>query len=143
MSIIDYASPIWDLASANVLKPLLRLYKRAIKIVLLKSNTLTSKDYKQADILPFDLKLEYNKVLMMHNVIFGIAPSYLCNSFSINENRHSHKLAVPLPRIDLYKSSFRYSGSVCWNILPESLKTIQSYILFKVQVKKYLMNKLH
>jgi exonuclease III len=108
-SSIDYASTIWDSASANTLKPLLSLHKRAIKIILNKSESLTNFDFKQSNILPLDKRLNYNKGVMMHKIMKGNAPPSLTNTFSANENRDISKLYIPLPRIDLYKSSLAYS----------------------------------
>ena len=45
LSSISYASTLYDTASANSLKPLLSVYKRAIKSVLLKPSRLNKNDY--------------------------------------------------------------------------------------------------
>ena len=40
-------------------------------------------------------------------------------------NDHSSRnsiLILPKTRIEIYKTSFAYSGSFCWNALPRSLK---------------------
>ena len=52
--IIDYASTLWDSASANTLKPLVSIHKRALKLTLLKSTSLTAHDYKLLDVLPLN-----------------------------------------------------------------------------------------
>ena len=135
-TIIDYASTLWDCASANVLKPLYRLHKRALKLVLLKSSTLTSNDYKSLDILPLKQKLEYNKAVLMHKVAKGDAPPSIMKNFPINQSRHVHKITVPLPRIDLFKSSFIYSGGTYWNNLPLHLKEMKNQNSFKYHLKK-------
>ena len=75
--IIDYASTLWDSASANTLKPLVSIHKRALKLTLLKSTSLTAHDYKLLDVPPLKLKLEFNKGIIMHKIVFGYAPSNL------------------------------------------------------------------
>ena len=122
--IIDYASTLWDSASANTLKPLVSIHKRALKLTLLKSTSLTAHDYKLLDVLPLKLKLEFNKGIIMHKIVFGYAPSNLKLNFVSNQNRHSHKLVVPRPRLDLFKCSLMYSGGKLWNNLPLSIKKI-------------------
>ena len=114
--IIDYASTLWDSASANTLKPLLSIHKRALKLTLLKSTSLTAHDYKLLDVLPLKLKLEFNKGIIMHKIVFGYVPSNLKSNFVSNQNRHSHKLVVPRPRLDLFKCSLMYS-------VPSNLKS--------------------
>ena len=73
-SFIDYASTLWDSASANTLEPLSSIHRRALKSILLKSTTLTAHDYKSLDILPLKSKLEYNKGIMMHKIVRDSAP---------------------------------------------------------------------
>ena len=46
----------------------------------------------------------------MHNIVTGYAPSTLKFNFRSNKNRHSHKLIVPRPRLDLFKCSFDTTG---------------------------------
>ena len=141
-SLIDYASTLWDSASANIIKPLESSYKRALKLILLKPQTLTADDYLSLDILPLKQKLEYNKMILMHRVVTGNAPPVIIEQFSLNTIRQSKRLVVPLPRIDLFKTSFMYSAANCWNNLPISLKTISSYHGFKTSLKKHFLSKL-
>ena len=60
LSCISYCSTLFDSASENATKPLVRIYKRAVKAVLLKSSSLTTSDYKDLDIFP--LKLTFAKI---------------------------------------------------------------------------------
>ena len=96
--IIDYASTLRDSASANTLKPLGSIHKRARKLTLLKSTSLTAHDYKLCS--SAKIKLEFNKGIIMHKIVSGYAPSNLKLNFHSNQNRHSHKLKVPRPRLD-------------------------------------------
>ena len=139
LSIINYASTLWDNASANILKPLKSLHRRAVKLVLNKSTSLLPLDYKLINVLPFDLILMYNKGLMMHNIMMGSAPLYLSAKFPVNLARHSKSISVPLPRLDLFKCSLTYSGGTLWNSLPTRLKEIKNYESFKKAYFKYLM----
>ena len=141
-SLIDYASTLWDSASANIIKPLEGSYKRALKLILLKPKTLTADDYISLDILPLKLRLEYNKLILMHRVVTGNAPPVIIEQFSLNTIRQSKRLVVPLPRIDLFKSSFMYSAANCWNNLPIPLKTINGHQGFKTSLKKHFLRKL-
>ena len=142
---MSYASTIWDSASANVLKPLLSLHRRALKLVLLKSSTLTISDYRALNILPLKSKLKFNKAMFMFKIMSGFAPPSLQNRFTPNFNRHTHKIMVPLPRIDLFKSSLTYSGGCLWNeILSNSIIIHKTNTLsaFKKEYHGYLMKNL-
>ena len=109
------------------------MHKRALKLTLLKSTSLTAHDYKLLDVLPLKLKLEFIKGIIMHKIVFGYAPSNLKLNFHSNQNRRSHKLVVPRPRLDLFKCSLMYSG--------ETYGTIYHYRLKFYQITKLLFFK--
>ena len=134
-SVIDYASTLWDSSSDNSLKPLLRLHKRALKVVL-KQTTLTETDYRMLGVLPLKARFAHNKGTIMHKIITG------CTSERISKHsRHIMKLNTPIPRIDLFKSSLIYSGSCLWNSLPTTLRQLANIHVFKDRYNKYLMTK--
>ena len=110
---IDYASTLWDSASDSLQKNTLKsLHRRAIKIVLLKRTSLTDKDYKTAQILLLSSRLMSNKARFVHKILSGRAPIYPSSKLLINQSSKNspRKLNVPIPRIDLFKSSLVYSG---------------------------------
>lgn len=140
-SIIDYASTLYDNASENALKPLIRMHKRALKQIILKSTSLSLQDYKKLEILPLHLKLELNKAVTMYKILNGFAPPPLIKRFPQNYKRHTHKLVIDRPRLDLFKSSLHYSGGTLWNRLPPSVKTKKTLGSFKKGLKLYLFDK--
>ena len=121
---IDYASTLWDSASDSLQKPLKSLHRWAIKTAILKRTSLTNKDYKVAQILPLSSRLMSNKARFVHKIVSGRAPIYLSTKLLINQSSRnsSRKLNVPIPRIDLFKSSLVYSGPALWNSLPSELR---------------------
>ena len=56
-SITDYGLTLWDSASANTLKLLVGLHKRALKAILLKTTTLVISDHNFLSILPLKVTL--------------------------------------------------------------------------------------
>ena len=92
---------------------------------------MTAHDYKLLDVLPLKLKFEFNKRIIMHKIVSGYAPSNLKLNFHSNQNRHSHKLVVPRPRLDLLKYSLMYSGENLWNNLPLSIKILSDHKALK------------
>jgi len=141
LPIIDYASTIWDTCSGTNLKFIHRLYKRAVKLVLLKTSTLTIEDYKQINVLTFRNRLLFNKAVFMQKVVNQNAPPKITKAFKVNQHRHNHLLTFPRPRNNLYKSSLLYSGSDLWNKLPQNLKCIKSKNKYKTHLKRYFINK--
>ena len=137
---IDYASTCWDLASQNCLKPLQRLYKRSLKVILLQSSSLLSVDYKNLNILPFDLKCRFNKGILMYKIMNHLSPTYLSEKFHILTARRKCSIYVPRPRTDLFMSSLSFSGAKLWNELPDCLRQKNSLQSFKTTYHKYLLN---
>ncbi len=135
---INYASTVWDAASDNTVKPLASLHRRALKLVMLKSSSLTTSDYFSLQILPLKWKLKYNKAVFMFKILSGSAPPALVNSFSRNETRHKHKLVIPLPRIDLFKSSLAYSGGDLWNKISNKINILTNLSTFKISLHSNL-----
>ena len=101
--------------TAHDYKVIAGLHKRALKLTLLKSTSLTAHNYKVLDVLPLKLNLEFNKSITAHRTVTGYAPSTLKFNFHLNQNRHSHKLMVPRPSLDLFKCSLMYSEGNLWN----------------------------
>ena len=123
-------------------KPLKSLHRRANRIVLLKRTSLTDKDYKAAQILPLSSRLMSNKGRFVHKILSGRAPMYLSTKLFINQSSRnsSRKLNVPIPRIDLFKSSLVYSGPVIWNSLPSELRLPVSPSVFKKHLTLHMLS---
>ena len=136
LSCISYCSTLFDSASENTTKPLVRIYKRAVKAVLLKSSSLTTSDYKDLDILPLKLTFAKNKAILMQKIALRTAPLALQSKFQRCIRQHG-KLQVPIPRLDLFKSSLHYSGSILWNALPQNVKSSNSISVFKNRLKRH------
>ena len=125
MSLINYASNLWDNADSTHLTKLHSVHRRAIKIMhkMCVGSSDSNKFHE-----PFCLKkhLMYNKCILMHKIFYEKGPSYLSGTImstprSDDDSRHM-TLILPKPKIDLYKSSLKYSGTLCWNSLPKHLK---------------------
>ena len=130
----------WDSASANTLKPSVSLHKRAPKAILLKTTTLAISDNNFLFSPPLKKWLNYNKGVLIHKIMSGKVPPSLMAKCSLNQSRHSGKLNIPIPRIDLFKSSLVYSGSVLWNSLPDSVRLLSSTESFKSHYMLYIMH---
>ena len=75
--------------------------------------------------LPLIEHLQYNKCILVHKVMHNKSPQYL-RQLVHNGARNDHSsqnniFMLPKTRIDIYKMSFAYSGSFCWNALPRNL----------------------
>ena len=104
---------------ATVLSP-----QRALKFVMPSPNM----DYNQKccalKLLPLDKQLLLSKCVLMQKVVHGKAPQYLKDLMFPSERFHVHgnKQLLPRTRIDIFKTSFSFSGSLAWNTLPYHLR---------------------
>ena len=138
---VNYASTLWDNCSGEYMKRINSIHRRAIKLLLPNPNISTDDKFKQLNILPLDKQLFFNKAVITHKIYNDQAPPYLSPLLKKAPQRYgSTKLILPLPRIDLYKSSLSYSGSAIWNMLPDYLKFITSSPKFKKQLRIYLLD---
>ena len=137
-SIIDYASTIWDNCSDINLKPLRSLHRRSLKLITSKKK-IQPEDYHKTNILPLSKRLEFNKGLTMFKCLKSFAPEHLKNMFSSKNTRDQSKLYIPLPRIDLFKTSLKFSGAFLWNTLPLSIQNSISVYSFKRNYFSHLL----
>ncbi len=100
---------------------------------------------KELHWLPIDSRIQYKILVMVHACINKIAPSYLCDLFTLYEptrdlrSRDKLLLYQPSPRMVTYgERSFAYAGPKLWNKLEYSIRHILSPKLFKQKLKTYL-----
>ena len=75
-------------------------------------------------LLPLDKKLLLSKCVLMQKVVHGKAPQYLKDLMIPSERLHVHrnKQLLPRTRIDIFKTSFSFSGSLASNSLAHHLR---------------------
>ena len=130
-SLIDYGFTLWDSASKNCLKPLRNLYKRSLKLSLLKRSTLEQDDFNLLNILPLHAKLKY-KGIYMQKIISGNAPPSVTRFSQLTPPEN--KLRSIFRSL---KSSLTFSGASLWNSLPLAIKSRSNYS-FKKHYLSYL-----
>ena len=74
-----------------------------------------------------------NKCVLMQKVVHGKAPQYLKDLMIPSERLHVHgnKQLLPRTRIDIFKTSFSFSGSLAWNSLAHHLRYPMELKTFK------------
>lgn len=141
MSRINYVSNAWDSCSEVHMKKLKSVHKRGVRVLCSASRMLPGQECASFDPLPLKYHLQFNKCILVHKVVHNKSPIYL-KQFLQTGTRHAlnsrnNILVLPKTRIDLYKTSFSYSGSSCWNELPSQLKTACSIDTFKLKLFKH------
>ena len=114
-----YASNLWDNCADTHLKKLNSSHRRAIKLIHPEKHLDTDIKFKQLKLLPLDRQLSYNKAIIVYKTLNNLAPPYMTKFCKKACYRYgSNNLIIPRTRIDLYKTSFSFSGAILWNALP-------------------------
>jgi len=100
-------------------------------------------------ILPFEKFLLLNKLLFMHAVAYGYAPSSFRNVWTVNESRDlNYELrnrdifSIPPVRIELFRKIPLYSLPNEWNNLVENIRLQHNRTTFKIALTDYLFENL-
>ena len=97
-SIIDYGPTLRDSSSANDLKPWLVYIRDRSRQFTPRTITPAVPDYNFLSTLLLKERLNYNKGILIHNIMSGKVPLSLTAKLSLNQSRHYEKLSMPIPR---------------------------------------------
>ena len=146
MPITDYACVVWGRTSAYNVNRLLKLQKRAARIIL-KAHFLTpsSDMFKELNWLPIETRIQYHTALTVYKALNGLTPQYISSLInklpSTDHTLRSYSnelLAVPKSRTQMYSKSFSINGPKEWNCLPLMIRTSRSLESFKHSLKRHI-----
>ena len=140
LSHINYSSIVWGGAAQHHLAKLNSVYKRAVKIILPNPLLSTKEKQKVLDILPLNKQLKFNKLISVFKTRIDLAPDYVTNLPTKSNLSNSNDYLLPTTRINLFKTSFAFSGAHVWNSLPLSLKLCTSLSTFKKNLRHLSQN---
>ena len=140
----DYCSPIWGVCDQKLKDKLQKFQNRAARIIVGASYEIRSADVLQS--LAWD-NLETRRRTTKAILMFKVLKDYIGptlkeslirrNHMQTNYDlRNSHTdLALPKPKREFLKKSFKYSGAKLWNSLSIDTKLAESMHLFKSHLK--------
>ena len=145
--IIDYACSIWGNCAQADKELILRLQKRAARIV---SGNYDYINCRGMDILnslnwqTLDDRRSYYLCTLMYKCIHGTAPQWLSNPILMACEAHdvhtrsaeSLNVVIPKPRLEVFRNSFQYAGAKAWNDLPSFIKEAGTLETFKLLYKR-------
>ena len=147
--VLDYCLTVWGSASKYQLDRLLKLQKRAARIILDMPPDATSMPlFQKLGWFTIYERLEYNKAVVLYKSTHGLTPSYISDLFefpsterynvrSVSNNdmltkRHSTKT---------FEKSLQDGGPRLWNSLPPNIRNAPSLSSFKNALSKYITSK--
>ena len=136
----NYASNIWDGCADQHIKKLNSLHRRAFKLINVQKDVPTDQKISELGALSLDKQLLMNKAVLVFKVMNGLSANYLEQLCQKPTQRYgSTNLIVPFARIDLYKTSFSFSGSLLWNQIPKDIRNKPSLPSFKKAMRGHLL----
>ena len=138
LSHMNYCSNVWGNAKQVYIKKLSRLHRRAANLLLPVPSLSTDDKLMKLDILPLNKQIDFNILITTYKSLHTDAPPYLQNL--LQSNMRSHRLVIPKPRIDIYKSSLTFQGPSLWNSLPLDIRASTSLSSFKQKLRKFLLH---
>ena len=117
---------------------------QSLSLSLISDSSLpTDTKLRYLGILPLKEKLMFNKAVLVFKTYKNLAPQYLKQLFICSNIRASSRyITLPKPRIDLFKTSFSFSGASLWNTIPNQIQSCSSLTSFKTQLNKWIRSRL-
>ena len=143
--ILDYSCSVWGNCSLQNRNILLRLQKRAARIVVgnFDYNVNSLSIINSLKWQSIDTRRDCFLSCIMYNCIHGKAPVRLCNEVEMVFDRHGFNtrlantlnVVLPKPNLECFKNCFRYAGGKIWNSLPSAFQNAKSVDVFKRMYK--------
>lgn len=147
LPLIDYGSVTWSGTSLTNIERILKLQKRAARIILHADyDTPSAIMFRDLEWQPVNKRLAYNKAILIYKALNHLTPEYITNMLMPMSETHSRNLRsssagtllVPRSRTSLFDKSFTSSAPKLWNSLPISVRTASSINGFKEKLKEVL-----
>ena len=143
----DYCISVWGHTTANNIKMLQRLQNRAARIITGMYDWEQSATELVSNMgwMNMTQRITYFTSLLVFKSMNSQTPKYLSEGISRSNNihyntrsNHSTDIIKPKHNLQLFKSSFLYSGPNIWNSLPISVKESPSLLTFKTRMKDFI-----
>ena len=138
---LDYADVIYHKSNSGDLAKLQRLQNRCLRICLGYDRNFGLERAHKLTSIPF---LHDRRVAHVLNFMFiRKCRPHLINNREVGTRAHDAPLfLVDIPRCEAFKRSVGYHGSVQWNALPPPTRNMDSYLVFKFNMKKEMLKPL-
>ena len=143
----DYCSQIWSERFNMHTNKLLKLQKRAARLILGEGYDTPSKVlFNTLGWMPLQSRFIYQRAVLMYKCINNLAPFYLTKDFSKVSDTHHHCtrqatdeiLSIPHIKSECFKHSPLVTGATVWNSLNNEIRSASSVKSFKTMLKNIL-----
>ena len=132
----DYCSTIYGNCAHYLLTDIIKLQKRAARLILDKDYTTPSSDlFKQLQWMPLEDRISYHRCIQVFKCIKGPCPENLQNLFASAKLVHTHNTRSAsnnnLHIAPRHIKSFTHLGATSWNKLPPPVRDANTLPAFK------------
>ena len=147
---IEYCCLLFTACPMFLLTPIIKLQKQALRIIEnLPNRAHTAQLFKENNILPFNLLIEFNVCKFMHSYKLGNYPRIFDGTWNFIQDRHTYGTRN--------RNNFAYEPNVnrnfllhaplnafptIFNNLPNEIKSIENKNLFKKKCFSHFLNKI-
>ena len=148
LPIFDYGCMIWGRSATTNIQRLIKLQKRAARIIL-KVDILTPSQsmFNQLKWLSFPRRVQYHTCVMVYKALNHMSPEYITDLFTKVSETHNRStrsvdndlLHIPSFKTSLFENSFSVSAARLWNTVPLDIRMASSLEAFKHSIKNHLL----
>ena len=143
---LEYCNTVWAIHRSSTLNDLFISKKKSLRAITFSNwNSHTAPLFRSLNILPLSNINDFHVCCYVYRSLNNLLPSHLSNMFVSNrcvhsyQTRNSQNLHIQQYRLSLRKHTVRNFGSHLWNSIPEYLRKLPTYSLFKKTLKAYLL----
>jgi hypothetical protein len=146
-----YGSTVWSACSRENLERVLRLQKRAARVILDADMRANSAElFKKLNRLPFFCEVKIQMCVLTHKRLYGECPAYIKEMLRVNSDIHNRSsrygsINIVCPRFKRETEggrTFSVRMSRIWNSLPNELKSIQNINIFRSSLRTFYIDTL-
>ena len=139
----DYCSPLWDICGKHLLDKLQKFQNPAARIIAGLSYEINSADVLESlGWETLDNRRQRTKSVFLYKILNDYTAPNLKQLLIENHSMPSSydlrstntDIALPKPKREFLKKSFKYSGAKLWNSLSREAKEAESISLFKQNI---------
>ncbi|MCU7800562.1 MAG: reverse transcriptase family protein [gamma proteobacterium symbiont of Lucinoma myriamae] len=148
LPIFDFGCMIWGRCSFSNVNRLVKLQKRAARIIL-RADFMTPSQtmFDELQWLSFPKRVQYHTSVMIYKALNNQTPEYISELFIKTSDAHcrnlrsadNEMLRIPKSRTAYLENSFAISGAKLWNTIPLSIRSLCSLNTFKEAIKRHLL----
>lgn len=142
---LDYLIEVWGCAAKSKISSLQRAQNKIVKLLFHYDYlTPTSRIYKETGIMTISQTYKYKTCILIRKILNNkiITKIKFTKRHEIQSrvSRRANNIILQMHRTNYGKKNIMYEGAQLYNKLPNHLKQIKSFSLYKTKLKKHILS---